>query len=248
MMWKPLTALVLSLVLFWYFKKEHASVAINYAKTNTTINQVSNNSIAISYDSSLKVINKERIALKKKIGKDSIALAKDASLVQQKIVALFNTNILPYWMGTPWDFNGTTNVPKEGNIACGYFCTTTLKHLEFNIKRTYLAQQASGVIMRKLISKTNIKNYINLTYDNFITTVKQKGKGLYMVGLDFHVGFLLHDGAELYFVHSNYINRKGVVKELAKNSAALKASKYREVGYLTNDYKFLSKWLNGKAF
>src|SRR6476660_4877291 len=29
--------------------------------------------------------------------------------------------IFPSWYGTPWDFNGTTEVPQQGKIACGYF-------------------------------------------------------------------------------------------------------------------------------
>jgi len=29
--------------------------------------------------------------------------------------------IFPSWYGTPWNFNGTTEVPQQGKIACGYF-------------------------------------------------------------------------------------------------------------------------------
>jgi hypothetical protein len=34
--------------------------------------------------------------------------------------------IFPHWYGTVWDYNGYTNTPKNGVIACGYFVSTTL--------------------------------------------------------------------------------------------------------------------------
>ncbi len=37
-------------------------------------------------------------------------------------------DIVPHWYGTPWDFNGHTNIPNQGEIACGYFVSTTLRH------------------------------------------------------------------------------------------------------------------------
>src|SRR5687768_5227389 len=30
-------------------------------------------------------------------------------------------DVLPAWYGTGWDFNGTSEVPQQGKIACGYF-------------------------------------------------------------------------------------------------------------------------------
>jgi hypothetical protein len=32
--------------------------------------------------------------------------------------------IIPAWIGTGWDFNGITEKPQQGSIACGYFVTT----------------------------------------------------------------------------------------------------------------------------
>ena len=34
------------------------------------------------------------------------------------------TAIHDEWMGTPWDFSGTSQVPRKGSIACGYFVST----------------------------------------------------------------------------------------------------------------------------
>ncbi len=62
--------------------------------------------------------------------KDSILKLTKNYLEETLVEDIFN-----YWYGTPWDFNGTTNIPNQGSIACGYFVTTTLKHLGFNIPR-----------------------------------------------------------------------------------------------------------------
>jgi hypothetical protein len=161
---------------------------------------------------------------------------------------IFDEYITPAWMGTPWDFNGTTQAPGKGRIACGYFVTTILRDAGVKLNRVKLAQCASGKIIGNLISKANTGYLGQLSYDDFIKKIKGYGRGVYIVGLDFHTGFLLHDGREVYFVHSNYINRKGVVKETMATSAALRASKYRLVGRLTQDTPFLTGWLSGKQF
>ncbi|MFT5617115.1 MAG: hypothetical protein ACI85I_000331 [Arenicella sp.] len=43
---------------------------------------------------------------------DSLSLALTESLINQ---------IIPFWYGTEWDFNGYTAIPNQGEIACGYF-------------------------------------------------------------------------------------------------------------------------------
>src|SRR6187455_2399459 len=35
--------------------------------------------------------------------------------------------IIPGWIGTAWNFNGTSEKPQQGSIACGYFVTTILR-------------------------------------------------------------------------------------------------------------------------
>eukprot|EP01034_Spumella_vulgaris_P002667 gene2667-3457_t len=61
---------------------------------------------------------------------------------------LIHEHIPKYWGGTPWDFNGTTRTPKQGQIACGYFITNTLVDLGFPIDRVNLAQAASSVLIK----------------------------------------------------------------------------------------------------
>lgn len=148
-----------------------------------------------------------------------------------------------YWKGTPWDFNGTTTTPGGGSIACGYFVTGILKDAGFPLNRTRLATCASLTMMKTLTSSKEIRNLSLWGFDDFTDTIKKRGAGVYIVGLDFHTGFIVHDGKESWFIHSNYINQSGVTKEKMDQSIALRSSKTRYITSLTASEKFLRTWL-----
>ena len=73
-----------------------------------------------------------------------------------------------------------------------------------------------------------------------------KGKGLYLVGLDTHAGFLLHDGKKMFFIHATGRKAKCVVREPAAKSKSLIKSKYRVIGKLTVDENILTHWITGE--
>lgn len=99
----------------------------------------------------------------------------------------------------------------------------------FDIKRAYLAQQASSVMIKQLC--TDIKYFSKREdLENYILN-KEKNQ-VYIVGLDFHTGFVTRENKDMYFIHSNYINKQGVVKENTTTSKALNASKTFMIGNL----------------
>ena len=149
------------------------------------------------------------------------------------------------WQATPWDFNGTTERPNQGAIACGFFVTTILRDMDCKINRHKLSVCASSIMMKSLTPHQRIKNLTHLNYADFNDTLKNLGKGVYIIGLDFHTGFIVNDGKENWFIHSYYVNRRGVIKETVLNSVALHSSKTRWVISLTNDREFMYKWLKG---
>lgn len=140
-----------------------------------------------------------------------------------------NSEIPEYWENTPWSFNGTTREPQKGSIACGYFVTNILSDYGFNIKRTYLAQQASSVMIKQLC--INIK-YFSKREDLESYLKENEKHQVYIVGLDFHTGFVTRESEDTYFIHSNYISNQGVIKEKTTTSAALNASKSFMIGNL----------------
>lgn len=154
---------------------------------------------------------------------------KNTQARKEELFSFINNEIPTYWEGTPWSFNGTTRIPQSGSIACGYFITNVLTDFGYDIKRIYLAQQPSSVMIKQLC--TDLKYFDSR--EKLKDFVKSKSKNqVYIVGLDFHTGFITFDGNNTYFIHSNYIKNQGVVKELATSSQALNASKTFMIGNL----------------
>lgn len=155
---------------------------------------------------------------------------------------LMVNKIFPYWYGTPWDFNGTTKKPNEGKIACGYFVTTTIEHMGFPINRIKLAQCASEEMIKDLVSKENISRFSGIPMDEFEKKIIVKGNGLYIIGLDNHTGFVLVSDEGNYFIHSNGFFPQKVMKEKLSESKIIAKSKYRVIGKISADKKFLTNW------
>ncbi len=163
------------------------------------------------------------------------------------IVGVIRDELLPQWSGTPWDFNGTTETPREGTIACGYFVTTILQDAGFKVQRVRLAQQASEFIIKSLTSEAHIKRFSHASLDTFVASILEWGHGLYLVGLDIHTGFILHDPDGVWFVHASYIEPQVVLREPAQHSPILRSSAYRVLGKLSADDTLMMKWLQGQA-
>jgi len=152
-----------------------------------------------------------------------------------------HNDMATHWDATGWDFNGVSRVAGEGNIACGYFVTTILQDLGFKLDRIRLSQEPSSVMIKELTKPVKILH----SRDAMINYVKtQPAPAIYIVGLDFHTGFISSGPDGVFFIHSNYINRAGVMKEPAASSAALAASNYFMIGNLTANTDLLSKWVN----
>lgn len=155
-------------------------------------------------------------------------------------------DIVPHWYGTTWDFNGHTNIPNDGLIACGYFVSTTLKHLGLNLNRYKIAQQAGLHEAIALQPKNKLKIYSNKTFSE----LKEKlnaiyTDGIYFVGLDNHVGYVLIKDKDIYFIHSSYCDNK-VVIELAETSPCFRSNLYVFAEITTND-DLIKKWIFNEA-
>ena len=152
---------------------------------------------------------------------------------KKDLAYIIDKKLLPYWLGTTWSFNGTTQVPGKGSIACGYFVTTLLRDAGIKLERVKLAQLASEDMIKILCKKENIKRYHNTSINDFVSSVKKQGYGLYVVGLDLHTGFVLCDSSQdVYFIHSSGIPPYCVVKEMGITSPLLINSAYRVLGKL----------------
>lgn len=166
------------------------------------------------------------------------AIDSASSYLYSKLI----NDIVPHWYGTPWDFNGYTNIPNQGEIACGYFVSTTLKHLGFNLNRYKMAQQAGLVEAKLLQDKSNLKIYSNVSFSTLKTKLNQVyTDGIYFVGLDNHVGYVLIKDEALYFLHSSYCDNI-VVIELAEIAPCF-ASNIYVFAEITTNKKLIKHWI-----
>jgi len=191
--------------------------------------------------------NKEYKPLLADIRKEKNKLKKNKfnyAETEIKFVEVMSDKIFPYWYGTKWSFSGVTEMPNEGSIACGYFVTTTLRDAGYPINRVKLAQCASEEMIKNLVGEKYIKRFSNVKIEDFEKQLKQFGKGLYVVGLDNHTGFLLVSDKDNYFIHSGGAYPFQVVKEKILESSILIKSKYRVIGKVSSDKLFLQKWVN----
>jgi len=133
------------------------------------------------------------------------------------------------WMGTAWTFSGTSQIPRQGSIACGYFVTTTLEKAGMVLERVRLAQAASEAMIVAITPASSIKRYSNASLEDFLDGVRRQGEGYYIVGLDYHTGFLkVEQDGKVTFVHSG--PGRGVVMEEPQIASELADSQYRVTG------------------
>lgn len=190
-----------------------------------------------------------RTALAARYRQAGTASGKAAVLQQarQLLVASLDTVIWPAWYGTPWAFYGVSQQPQHDSIACGYFVTTTLRDAGLRLDRVALAKTTSEKLIQNLTDEAHIRRYRLVPQARFVQQVQQLGDGLYLVGLDFHVGFLRVQQGQVRFIHSTYLGAGQVVNEDAATSAALR-SKYRVVGRISADARLLESWLQQRRF
>lgn len=150
--------------------------------------------------------------------------------------------VFPAWYGTPWSFNGNAEYPLQGTIACGSFVENALKHAGFVID-SRMSSQPSEYIIKNICDDCKIERFSDVSIASFNDGVKIMGEGIYIVGLDSHVGFLSILNGRYRFVHSHgYLC---VLSEIPSLSPVLRMSKYRVVGKLFND-EMIEKWLYGR--
>ncbi|MFC6095035.1 hypothetical protein ACFPVY_00120 [Flavobacterium qiangtangense] len=208
-------------------------IAIGFAVYFSFPNLFHKNNIALeNYQKTLDTIQTIRKNLKNKSTEEK----------GKAFTNLMVDKIFPYWYGTPWNFNGTTQKPNEGKIACGYFVTTTIEDMGFPINRIKLAQCASEEMIKNLVSKENITRFSGISMEDFEKKIIKKGNGLYIIGLDNHTGFVLVSDKGNYFIHSNGYFPQEVMKEKLSDSKIIAKSKYRVVGKISADKKFLNNW------
>lgn len=171
---------------------------------------------------------------------DDEALVRAA--VRKNIEELFDA-----WAGTRWGLGlPQTQTPGEGKINCGMFVGTVLKDAGFAISHKKLQRQPSELIVKTLAPKDQIKRFRNASMDEFLDGVRAMGPGLFVIGLDYHVGFIaVEDDGRVRFIHAGVFSK--VVADQDPNDAPeLTESRYKVVGKILQR-DLLDAWIDGET-
>jgi hypothetical protein len=154
--------------------------------------------------------------------------------------------IIPHWYGTPWSFEGHTAVPNQGEIACGYFISTTLRDMGLRLNRYKLAQQ-SPIDEAKIIScGANINSVVQESPEKAFEEIDRlTQEGLHFIGFDTgHVGYLLKRKGELFLIHSNYFSPGSVCMEPLKTSRVFNSFSTFHLVDISNNEVLIQRWLD----
>ena len=171
------------------------------------------------------------------------AIENDAKL----ILELMLPEMMRCWVGTPYDFNGTAEKPGTDRVACGYYVSTLIRDAGFRVNRYKLAQQPSENIMRTFLPADACKLKVGEDYSAYADWVERMEPGVYLIGLDTHVGFIVVRPGGMHFFHSSGHRKVGVVEENRENAWALRKSNWRMLGRLTADPGVMRIWLKGET-
>lgn len=177
---------------------------------------------------------------------------EERSLIESEALELLEAQLpklMRCWLGTPWDFNGTSDTPGKGKIACGYFVSTVLRDAGFKVERFRLAQQPSQNIIATFLNRDEMHIRTQTNYDQFLDEVISRGPGVQIIGLDSHVAFLVVNNDEsVNFIHSSGMRPWAVVDESRSKATVLQASNYRVIGNLTRSQRVIQGWLEGEKW
>ena len=167
------------------------------------------------------------------------------------IVETLVSQVFPAWMGMPSGGGpqATASLPHEPGmyISCSYFLTAALQNAGLVLEsRARFSQAPAAWIERALLPPGGqIHRYGNLSAEELEQRLVGLGEGLYVVGLNIHVGFIVVRDGHAWFVHSSYTPPGTVVNEPLTSSMAIDLS--RRKGYwvspLFQDDRIVELWL-----
>ncbi len=197
-----------------------------------------------TYDRTQADIRRQRMQLRDAVRGNSIGL-DSAGIVFTKVLV---NQIIPYWYGTPWSFEGHTSVPGKGNIACGYFISTTLQHAGIQINRYRLAQQAPQDEARAIAMGDSVTVVYGRWADKALPELRNTLQdGLFFIGLSgSHVGYLLKRQGKFFLLHSNYTYPAEVRIEPADEQSVLNNFDRFYIAPVSTNKKLVEAWLEGR--
>ncbi len=197
-----------------------------------------------AYEEARRTLELERKHLRDAYDRASVAgRGPILEVARSTFLRRFTQDIAPAWVGTRWAFSGRTKTPGEGEIACGTYVGTLLRHAGFRLNRIRMGRLASEHIALSLTHSRNLRRYSNKSPELVAADVVARGEGLYMLGLDYHAALIWVDAdLNAHFLHSSYVGTGAVVDEPLLGDNPFTTSRYRVVSKLLDD-RMMTRWL-----
>jgi hypothetical protein len=211
-----------------------------------------------AFDDAVAAISTTRTALARRFAAARGAKAKAAIRAEARaaLLATIDDELVPAWLGTPWGLGGnsTATRPHEPDmtVGCSYFVTSMLGNVGVVLSSRYKFAQAAALHIQRSLApgRDAIHRYYSIPADALERAIRSLGDGLYLIGLNNHVGFVLVGDGQVRFIHASYTN--GVVSDEPLATAAAIANS-RSAGYFVspvfapgNDW-LIDRWLRGET-
>ncbi len=164
-------------------------------------------------------------------------------------------DIFPAWMGTPWGLgrNSTSRMPHlpGKTVGCSYFVTSVLQNAGLRLTNRYRFAQAPALYIQRSLAprRKDLRRYYSIPPKALKKRLLGLGPGLYLIGLNCHIGFVVVTANDARFVHASYTDPTVVVNEPLATSQAIVNS--RKAGYVVTplfaDERLVEMWLRGEA-
>lgn len=164
-------------------------------------------------------------------------------------------DLFPAWLGMPWgmgkDSTATRPHEPEMKVGCSYFVTSVLISAGVELENRFTFAQAPAIHIQRSLAPGDdqLHTHFSIPATKLRDRIASLGEGLYIIGLDTHVGFVVVRAGEVRFVHASYTGARVVTDEPLAEAKAIHNS--RPKGYfvtpLFQDGRLVDMWLRGQV-
>ena len=174
------------------------------------------------------------------------------------VVRALTEEIFPAWMGVPWTMavirdglkpNARVPWEKGRGVSCSWFVVSTLRNAGLRFSSPSAFAGTIAVHLEHSVAPGQIVRKWDITPKELEEKLVAKGPGLWVIGLNCHIGFVHVTEERAFFIHSSYVEPYAVVREPLATSEAIALSE--EAGYvlapLFRDDRLIDHWLQAGA-
>ena len=210
-----------------------------------------------AYESALARIEARRLALGKRLSAAEGGAAREEVRTEARayVLAALREVVFPAWMGMSWGLgpNSTPLRPHQPGteIACGYFVSSVLENVGLRLGTRFTFAQAPALHAQRSLAPAehDLHRFFSIPGDALARRIAALGEGVYVIGLNNHIGFVDVHGGVVHVVHASYTGEQVVTSEPL--AAAEVIANSRAAGYfvtpLFHDDRLIDAWLRGES-